>query len=259
MLFIVYVLYANEFTNILFTTNPTTSWTLNPTATTSYTSCPYNLNIVGGYLTFYESQYLTKTYSLLPAHTSIKVIFTLYLLDSWTGDSIEVLFDSTSVSKVAYTTTSFGNADICGKSSIDMIKNITLTQNHNNSKFTIKIQSHISLLFDDGYTLSWGVRDMQIFLDVPCPGLCLSCSLLPACDNLVLFAKQDSVSSVISCKDGFFIDQNQNRCNICHYSCKKCMGNGPYNCTACYTDDVWDSTIFSCNHTSINKTKPSLI
>ena len=249
--FLVYVLYANEFTNILYIANPTTSWTLSPTASPSYSACNSKIDIVGGYQTFYESQYLTKTYSSLPSHSSIKVVFTLYLLDLWNGQSIEVVFDSTSVSNVAYTTEA-GSVDICGNTYKDMIKNITLSQIHSANSFKIKIQSHISLTSDYGYSLSWGIRDMQIFLDVPCPGLCISCSLLPTCDNLVLFAKQDSSTYAITCKDGFFNDQNENRCNVCHYSCKTCKGIGQYNCTGCFTDDTLDSTVSSCNHSSKN-------
>ena len=247
---IAYILYAYEFTNINFIEDPTITWTLFPATNATFTYCPSNINIVGGYKTFYESQYLTKNYSNLPSHSSIKVTFTLYLLDNWNGDSIEVFFDATSISNVSYTTSSAGNTNICGNSSIDMIKNITLTRNHSASLFNIKIQSHINLRFDYGLTLSWGIRNLQIFLDVPCPGLCISCSLSPKCDNLVLFAMQDPITYLISCKDGFFNDKNENRCNICHYSCKTCKGSGPYNCTTCFDDNFWDSIIFSCNHTS---------
>ena len=215
---------------------------------TSITKCPSTINIVGGYQKFYQSQSIYNTYVSLPNHTAIKVSFSLYLLDQWTGQTVEVLFDQVSVSNVSYT--SNGSTNICGNTYTDMIQNITIEKNHSSSTFKIQIQSHINLLYDYGYTLSWGVRDLLIYLDVPCPYLCLICTG-NVCTNLVLFAQQDPITLVITCIDGFFIDFAQNLCNICHYSCQKCKGAGPNNCTACFELDLLDINFNSCNHTSV--------
>ena len=147
---------------------------------------------------------------------------------------------------IAYTTPS-GNSVICGGSGPDMVQNISLNKTHTSSSFTLMIQSHSSVN-DGGYSVSWGVRDLAIYLNVNCPLLCLSCSGT-TCISLAMFAEQDA-SLQIRCKGGFFIDQTENRCNICHFSCKTCSGIGPLNCTSCFTGDALDSKIFSCNHSS---------
>lgn len=245
------MLYKNEFTNIIYVSDPTTDWVYSDSTFfiySYYTKCPSTINIVGGYQTFYQSRYIYKTYASLPNHTAIKVSFSLYLLDRWTGQTVEVLFDQVSVSNVAYT--SNGSKNICGNTYTDMIQNITIQQNHSSSSFKIKFQSHINLPFDDGYTLSWGVRDLLIYLDVPCPYLCLNC-IGNVCTNLVLFARQDLLTLAIICKDGFFMDFDQNLCNICHYSCQTCEGAGPNNCTTCFELDSLDTNFNSCNHSSI--------
>ena len=243
------MLFKNEFTNIIYVSDPILLWNMSTPALPLSTNCPSYLNIVGGYRTFYESHYILKTY-YLPTHSAIKLVFTLYLLDKWSGDSMEVFFDSGSVFKVNYI--SSGKTNICGDTYADMIQNITLQENHSSSTLNLQLQSHISLLNDDGFTQSWGVRDLLLYVDVPCPYLCKGCSVSGNfCYNQVFFSEQNSTTLVISCKDGFFEDFNENRCNICHYSCLTCNAAGPYNCSSCFEFDLLDSNLNSCNHSSI--------
>ena len=242
------VLFKNEYTNLIYSTFQPFTYSGYSVPNPYYSTCPASLNIMGGYQIFYDSLYMINSYTFLPTHTSIKVAFTLYLLDYWSGDSIDILFDSVSVSKNYYY--SNGTSNICGNNSYtDMILNITLNKSHSSTNFTLKIHSGINITNDNGTTTSWGMRDLLIYVDIPCPILCLNCTG-SVCTNLTLFAQQD-VNFVISCKDGFFSDIDNGRCSLCHYSCLTCKGAGPYNCTTCFEFYSLDNSLNSCNHTSI--------
>jgi hypothetical protein len=195
---------------------------------------------------------MSKQYTL-PNHSSIQVIFTLYLIDSWNAQYFDISFDSTLVSNVPYSTSSSTN--ICGATYNDTTVNITQIQADNSSNFTLNLQSLITLTNDYGRTISWGIRDLLIYVNTSCPSLCLSCTSV-VCNSLLQFASQDPVTYNITCKPGFYDDVDDNRCNICDFSCLNCQGAGPTNCTSCNGNDIFNSTSYSCSFSSKNNKKP---
>ena len=244
-------MYDYEFTNLIFISNPTISWSFSPSPPYYYTECA-SKSIVGGYQAFYYQQSMSKQYTL-PNHSSIQVIFTLYLIDSWNAQYFDISFDSTLVSNVPYSTSSSTN--ICGATYNDTTVNITQIQADNSSNFTLNLQSLITLTNDYGRTISWGIRDLLIYVNTSCPSLCLSCTSV-VCNSLLQFASQDPVTYNITCKPGFYDDVDDNRCNICDFSCLNCQGAGPTNCTSCNGNDIFNSTSYSCSFSSKNNKKP---
>ena len=210
---LVYVLHTYEFTNLVFLSDPTTSWTFSPTPPHTFTSCS-NLSIVGGYQSFYYKQSILKNYTNLPNHDSITIDISIYFLDYWYNQYFEIFFDEVIVYNNSISSSPSAFADLCGGSYYDMILNITLTQPHLSSSFELKFQSLIDLNKDYGVTLSWGLRDLTIYLNTSCPALCSSC-IGSICNSLVKFAAQDPITQVITCKPGFFYDQIKNMCNLC--------------------------------------------
>ena len=171
---------------------------------------------------------------------------TLYILDVWTGEFMDVFFDTILVSETNYTTDLGNNVNICGASYPDIISHLMIINTHSASNFNLTIQSNISSSLS-GY---WGVRELIIYLNVSCPALCISC-IGNVCNSLVPFARQDSYTNNTGCEGGFFFDEDVNSCNLCDYTCMACNGRGPYNCTFCFELDRRDPTMSTCNHTSI--------
>ena len=231
-------------------TDTTPTWTFSPTPPLTVMNCstiPNELALVGGYKHFYYQQSMSKQFLNIPSHSSIMVNFTLYLLDSWNSQYFQVSFDGVLVSNTAYSTNSAIN--ICGGSAPDTLVNVSITQPHSASTFTLKLQSQITLSSDYGVTLSWGIRDLVISIQTSCPNLCQDCTG-QVCNNLAQFATQDPTTYAITCKSGFYVDNDGNRCNVCHYSCNTCLGPGPNNCSLCNGDDILNSTANSCSFKS---------
>ena len=195
-----------------------------------------------------SNQTLNTLYTNLPPHLSIKLDFQLYLIDNWTGQSVYVSLDGSTLFFSAYDNTLFSN--ICGDPSLnDQIADISVNQTHNMSAFAFQIST--SLPDPPVSIISWGFRQFIVSILIDCFPLCNICTN-HICTDLVPFAKQVSGTTNVTCKDGFYFNSNFSfsQCLPCDPICRTCSGNSSYTCLSCYDDDqlyTVNVTLKKCN------------
>jgi len=153
--------------------DPLYYWTQTPTNEPDYTTCN-GTSIVGGYMMFYGNQAVQRNYLDVPQHTSIRVAFSLYILDNWNNDCINVFYDGVDVSTNCFNE-STSETNLCGNNTYgDQIIAFTHDEPHNATSFTLEIMSNIISVNDSGLSVSWGFRNLTISVD--CFPLCNECT-----------------------------------------------------------------------------------
>lgn len=110
---------------------------------------------------------ITRTWSNLISHYSIRFTAKFYKIDSWANNTIFFMVDGVTAYLYTYNATNGGTTDFCGNptpvtdpintSFNDLIVSIDFTVTHTSSNLNIKIISNLV-----GSSGSWGLREVTV-------------------------------------------------------------------------------------------------
>lgn len=157
-----------------------------------------------------QPTFITRTWTGLPAHWSIRVRAKIYKIDSWTGESLIVTIDGSAVGSYSWSAT-FGGSDTCGTASPSTVTVyndgfVLLDHNMSHTAGTLTIQFSSDLWVRG--SAYWGIREFQLDLDGCLPN-CASCNTSTDCLSCPAVANMQAPSSAgggywnCNCTGGF--------------------------------------------------------
>ena len=135
-----------------------TGWTSSIAMDASAVTTCSTWTMIGGYGKLSVGDYLEKTFSALPTHTSLRIRATLYKIDYWSNAKFEVLVDG----QVAWQSSTYSShgTKICGVMSYnqnDLAVDMDVTTAHTASSVTIRFSSTVSSA--DNF---WGLQGVTV-------------------------------------------------------------------------------------------------
>ncbi|EAS06676.2 zinc finger lsd1 subclass family protein (macronuclear) [Tetrahymena thermophila SB210] len=191
------------------------------------TSCGGKTLLGGAYLSS-ENAIITSTlYSGLDPHWSVVIGYTLYKIDSWSTESVQLFVDKTSI-VTTVKNAGDGDSNICGRlSKNDQIIKVSKNITHSSSTLQLQIKSNLR---GDTFTKSFGIRELYILVDY-CSSNCQECNAsgcVKCNSTYYLYNSQ----CVLACPDGYVSD-SRNTCQACHSTCKTCSSPSSTSCLTC--------------------------
>ncbi|KAL4462747.1 hypothetical protein ABPG72_019583, partial [Tetrahymena utriculariae] len=162
-------------------------------------------SLLGGAYLSSSNSYISKSFTGVAPHWTVLVGYTLYKIDNWNNESIQMIVDG-NVKTTTTRTASDGTSNICGRVSFkDQIIQVTQNFTHTAASLNLKISSTLA---STPFIESYGIRQMFILVDY-----CISCSL-----NLVLLNSK----CYSECPSDYYVQQQQQtkECKLCNYQCK---------------------------------------
>ena len=183
--------------------------------------------VIGGYNNISPGGSLTRTYTLVAAHNSLEVTFTLFAIDNWeTHDQINIQVGSAIIPYSGLDSSTFPS-NICGGSTNDLETTVKFTVAHSGSTISLTVTSALSAPASDR---SFGIRDITIRLySTAEPTSTAACS----------DSGYEDVS-VSCCPVGQFLSGAT--CTNCDTGCTRCTGTLASLCTACEDGYYFDGT-----------------
>ncbi|KAL4495999.1 hypothetical protein ABPG72_015421 [Tetrahymena utriculariae] len=190
------------------------------------TVCNGKTLLGGAYLSSLNATMSTQFTGLQP-HWSIAIGYTLYKIDSWENENVQLVVDG----NVLITTTCAlrdGGANLCGRVQYnDQIIQISKNFTHTSTQFSITFQTNLD---SDAFDESYGIRELYVLVDY-CPPNCLTCDA-KGCSKCSSTFFQYNYQCVSVCPDGFLSDSNKT-CQPCDSTCLTC--SAPQSNTSCLT------------------------
>lgn len=195
----------------------------------SVTFCNSELILGGIYVTNYQKFIIT--YNAVPTHTSVIIRLSLYILETWNGESISISVNSVASTLIYDYTTPTTGINLCGTAILDEKKsNIeNVFSPHTTSLLEIYVENE-SLA-----PRSFGIKDISVIYVNSCLAPCATCDIL-GCVICPIFSEILTIViyNTCICIDGFYFDQTDYfQCLQCHYSCETCNGPLGTNCLTC--------------------------
>ncbi|EAS04209.2 zinc finger lsd1 subclass family protein, partial (macronuclear) [Tetrahymena thermophila SB210] len=191
------------------------------------TSCGGKSLLGGAYLSSEKAIITSTLYSGLDPHWSVVIGYTLYKIDSWSSESVQLFVDNKSrVSTVR--SESDGDSNICGRlSKKDQIIKVSKNITHSSSTLQFNIKSYLR---GDSFTKSFGIRELYILVDY-CSSNCKECNAsgcVKCNSTYYLYNSQ----CILACPDGYTSDSD-NTCQACHSTCLTCSSPSSTSCLTC--------------------------
>ncbi|EAR90494.3 zinc finger lsd1 subclass family protein (macronuclear) [Tetrahymena thermophila SB210] len=216
-----------------YNTNPSRAMT---------TVCGGKSLLGGAYLSSVNS-YISKNFSGLSPHWTVLVGYTLYKIDYWNNESIQMIVDN----NVKVTTTknaNDGTSNICGRVSFkDQIIYVTQNFTHTATSLNLKISSTLA---STPFVESYGIREMFILVDY-CTSNCAICNA-QGCTKCQTNFYLYNFQCVSQCPSNYALDTSQS-CQPCDVTCLTC--SIPQNSTSCETckPNTYLNPNYSCQST----------
>ncbi|KAL4495998.1 hypothetical protein ABPG72_015420 [Tetrahymena utriculariae] len=184
-------------------------------------------SLLGGAYLSSSNSYINKNFNGLAPHWTVLVGYTLYKIDNWNNESIQMIVDG-QVKTTTTRTLTDGTSNICGRVSFkDQIIQVTQNFTHTATSLNLKISSTLA---STPFVESYGIREMFILVDY-CISNCAVCNAqgCTKCQtNLYLYNYQ----CVSQCPSGYAPDTSQT-CQPCDATCLTC--SFPQSSTTCKT------------------------
>ncbi|EAR90502.2 zinc finger lsd1 subclass family protein (macronuclear) [Tetrahymena thermophila SB210] len=215
------------------------------------TICAGKSLLGGAYLSSINSS-INKSFNRLAPHWSVLVGYTLYKIDNWNNESVQMIIDGDiKVTTTRNTTTSNGLSNICGRVSFnDEIIYVSQNFTHSSQNLNLKINSTLS---QTAFEQSYGIRELFILVDY-CPPNCGACNAngcTKCSDDLFVYNFQ----CVTECPSNYAPDTS-NICQPCDASCLTC--SLPQSTTSCQTckPNTYLNPDNSCQNTCVDNYWP---
>ncbi|KAL4462245.1 hypothetical protein ABPG72_003927 [Tetrahymena utriculariae] len=261
--FVQYTFAQWMLTQTYFTTQTLSSLDLQGWSNTLVSTCSNydNLQILGGLAVQNGSQgfgygtQVSKLLSNLPNHTQIKVVFTVYFLQSSSYDIFQNAYNS--VGNLSLNadgnqqfTTQFPDftqnlRNYCQSNSYRVIKTYNVQFSHT--------ARSLQLTFKDSFLgasnlYGWGIRDIKVYL-TSCNYSCATCS---GVNDQCSACSQNAVSTVngqyCQCQSGYYPSSLQPfLCSQCNPTCAQCFGSQSTNCIQCKANAILLNGECVCN------------
>lgn len=137
-----------------------TGWTSSVTLDASAVTTCGSWTMIGGYNKFSVGDYIEKTFSAQPTHSSLRIRATFYKIDHWASANFVVTVDGV-VAWQSASYTSHGSV-VCGNmghNQGDQLVDVDLTAAHSAASATVRFSSTIS-----GSNAFWGLQDVVVQL-----------------------------------------------------------------------------------------------
>ncbi|KAL4489764.1 hypothetical protein ABPG72_022404 [Tetrahymena utriculariae] len=189
------------------------------------TNCGTN-HILGGFWLSGSGATISRSWTGLAPHWSIRVGYTLWKIDQWNNQNFNVTADSTVVQLITYGSNA-GTSDLCGfNNQPDLFQNQVANFTHNSTTLTINFRTNLT---NNVSAQSFGLSNLYVLVDY-CTSNCISCG---ASGCLVCQSQYYLYKNVclINCPSSTYVS-NLTTCVDCNSNCKTC--NSPGNiCTSC--------------------------
>ena len=226
-------------------------------------------NIMGGT----SGQYLKRTYTGLPAHNQISLVFTFWPIDSWDkgdNDHINVAIDDIQVTGWAISFNTATASPTCGNTQYDDLPPMQIHfqvahEGADGSSVTIKVINNCNEASDNEST---GIRNVVLAFETvasPSQEFCssstdsalpsyytiCSCSesqyMTPAgsgscydCNDICETCTGPNTNQCLSCADGKYLSGSSSKtCGACDSSCATCDGPLDTDCLTCNSGDYY--------------------
>lgn len=137
-------------------------WTMDPVNQSPFTTCGKK-TLFGGLSVFTLNQRAFKQYSGLPQHQWVRVVFSTFLINDWSGNGVEVLVDGRRVGNIERRNSKKGIKSplVCGSNEEvgDEFITDSVTFPHTSDSFTLEFRT----CGEDASNMSWGLRNVQIW------------------------------------------------------------------------------------------------
>ncbi|KAL4462749.1 hypothetical protein ABPG72_019585 [Tetrahymena utriculariae] len=180
----------------------------------------------GAYLSSSNSN-ISKNFTGLAPHWTALVGYTLYKIDNWNNESIQMIVDG-NVKTTTTRTASDGTSNICGRVSFkDQIIQVTQNFTHTATSLNLKISSKLA---SSPFIESYGIREMFILVDY-CTSNCAVCNA-QGCTKCQTNYYLYNYQCVSQCPSEYAPDTSQT-CQSCDATCMTCTS--PQSSTSCKT------------------------
>ncbi|EAS06674.2 zinc finger lsd1 subclass family protein (macronuclear) [Tetrahymena thermophila SB210] len=194
------------------------------------------MTILGGaYLSSAKSS-ISKTFSRLEPHWSVAIGYTLYKIDQWNNESVQLIVNS----NIIETTTrnrNDGDSNICGRIQYnDQIIYVSKNFTHSETDLILEIKSNLN---NNPFESSYGIRELYILVDY-CTSFCEKCNA-EGCSKCKSDYYLYDFQCLEKCPEGFFNQKqvDNNICQQCDSSCKSCDGPNSNNCLSCQAPNLF--------------------
>ncbi|EAR90505.2 zinc finger lsd1 subclass family protein (macronuclear) [Tetrahymena thermophila SB210] len=190
------------------------------------TVCNGKTILGGAYLSSLNAQ-ISSSFTGLQPHWSIAIGYTLYKIDSWDNENVQLIVDG-SAQITTVRGLSDGGANLCGRVQyndqiIYNFKNFT----HTSTSLSLQFKTNLDTEpFDESY----GIRELFVLVDYCSPN-CLVCDA-KGCSKCSSSYFLYNLQCVSTCPDGFATDSNK-ICQPCDSTCLTC--STPQSNTSCLT------------------------
>ncbi|EAR95046.2 TNFR/NGFR cysteine-rich region family protein (macronuclear) [Tetrahymena thermophila SB210] len=191
------------------------------------TNCGTN-HILGGFWLSGSGATISRSWTGLAPHWSIRIGYTLWKIDQWNNQNFILSVDGSVVQQIPYGS-NVGTSDLCGfNNQLDLFQNQIANFTHSSTTLTINFSNSLS---GNVGTQSFGLSNLYVLVDY-CTSNCITCgaSGCLACQSSYFLYNNVCVTS---CPSSTYFS-NPTTCVDCNSNCKTC--NSPGNiCTSCYS------------------------
>ncbi|KAL4490436.1 hypothetical protein ABPG72_002646 [Tetrahymena utriculariae] len=174
-------------------------------------------SLLGGAFLSGSGAYIQRTFSQMSPHWSVLIGYTLYKIDTWENETVDMNVDG-QIKQSTMRQTTDGASNLCGNNQKDDIIFVSQNFTHVLPTLSLKITTTLD---QDPFDESYGIRDIFVLVDY-CIDNCQNCdaSGCLACVNGFQLYKKQCYST---CPEGTY-KLSAIECADCHASCKTCSG-----------------------------------
>ncbi|KAM3137128.1 hypothetical protein pb186bvf_010856 [Paramecium bursaria] len=179
----------------------------------------------------------TFSYSQLSPHYNVRLYFTAYFIDNWSGQSLTVSIDNNIVTTYTTPGSATASANTMYRGQGDLITVISSSASHSSSTLSIKLQIN---QYSSAFVASLGITDLYVLTD-NCSTNCETCTAFycTSCiagatyitGRCLICGPQNNRDTSCSCLTNFYDDGVTSSCVSCPQQCIGCTSVN--NCNAC--------------------------
>ncbi|KAL4441097.1 hypothetical protein ABPG74_002047 [Tetrahymena malaccensis] len=222
------------------------------------TNCGTN-HILGGFWLSGSGASISRSWTGLAPHWSIRVGYTLWKIDQWNNQNFIVKVDGSVVQQIPYGS-NVGTSDFCGfNNQLDLSQNQVANFTHSSTTLTINFSTSLT---DNVGTQSFGLSNLYVLVDyvinldyynilnqqykqIQCTSNCITCGASGCLACQASYYLYNNVC-VTSCPSSTYLS-NPTTCVDCNSNCKTCNSPG-----TCKTNEFQNKANNQCNQCDVS-------